>query len=314
MRSGDYHPEGHGTDKVNSLMGIKVLSGIKFILISMRPRQWVKNTFLFSGLVFSRNLFQAELLMKVSAGFILFCLAASSIYIFNDIQDRESDRKHPNKRWRPLALGNLQVTKAYFVSTIMAMVALVFASVLDLTFFAILMTYILLNLAYTLKLKQVVILDIMCIAFGFVLRILAGTTLAGIIPSDWLIVCTMTISLFLGFSKRRNELALIASNADNQRKVLEDYSIPFLDQMIAMVTACTVMSYILYTVSGETVARFGTRNLIFTIPFVLFGIFRYLYLIYHKRMIEEPTDLILRDLLSLFNIFLWLGMVIFIIY
>ena len=280
----------------------------------MRPRQWVKNTFLFSGLVFSKNLLQAELLMKVSAGFILFCLAASSIYIFNDIQDREKDRRHPEKRRRPITLGNLLVKKAYFVSILLGVTTLVFASVLDLTFFAILLTYILLNLAYSLKLKQVVILDIMCIAFGFVLRILAGTTLGRITPSDWLIVCTMTISLFLGFSKRRNELVFMVNNADDQRKVLADYSLPFLDQMIAMVTACTVMSYILYTVSSETVARFGTRNLIFTIPFVLFGIFRYLYLIYHKRRSEEPTDLILRDFPSLFNILLWLGMVILIIY
>jgi 4-hydroxybenzoate polyprenyltransferase len=291
-----------------------VLTGAKFILISMRPRQWVKNTFLFSGLVFSKNLFQAELLMKVSMGFILFCLAASSIYIFNDIQDRQNDSKHPEKGRRPIALGNLPVTQAYFVSVLLGGIALVFASVLDLTFFALLVTYILLNLSYSLKLKQVVILDIMCIAFGFVLRILAGTTLAGIIPSDWLIVCTMTISLFLGFSKRRNELVFMVNHTDNQRKVLADYSIPFLDQMIAMVTACTVMSYILYTISSETVARFGTRNLIFTIPFVLFGIFRYLYLIYHKRTIEEPTDLILRDLPCLVNILLWLGMVILVIY
>ncbi len=291
-----------------------VLTGAKFILISMRPRQWVKNTFLFSGLVFSKNLFQAELFMKVSMGFILFCLAASSIYIFNDIQDRQNDSKHPEKGRRPIALGTLPVTQAYFVSVLLGGIAMVFASVLDLTFFALLVTYILLNLSYSLKLKQVVILDIMCIAFGFVLRILAGTTLAGIIPSDWLIVCTMTISLFLGFSKRRNELVFMVNHTDNQRKVLADYSIPFLDQMIAMVTACTVMSYILYTVSSETVTRFGTRNLIFTIPFVLFGIFRYLYLIYHKRTIEEPTDLILRDLPCLVNILLWLGTIILIIY
>jgi 4-hydroxybenzoate polyprenyltransferase len=280
----------------------------------MRPRQWIKNTFLFSGLVFSKNLFQADLFMKVGMGFILFCLAASSIYIFNDIQDRDMDSKHPEKCRRPLALGNLQVTQAYFVSIFLGLIALVLASILNLTFFAVLATYILLNLAYSLKLKQVVILDIMCIAFGFVLRIFAGTVLAEIIPSDWLIVCTMTISLFLGFSKRRNELALRVHDSEDHRKVLTDYSIPFLDQMIAMVTACTVMSYILYTVSSETVARFGTRNLIFTIPFVLFGIFRYLYLIYHKRRMEEPTDLILQDASSLVNILLWLVMVILFIY
>ncbi|MFB3885482.1 MAG: decaprenyl-phosphate phosphoribosyltransferase [Thermodesulfobacteriota bacterium] len=291
-----------------------VLARVKFIWISMRPRQWIKNTFLFSGLVFSKNLFQGDLFLKVSGGFVLFCLAASSIYIFNDIRDRELDRKHPEKCRRPLALGNLQVTEAYFISLLLGIIALALAPLLSLTFFGVLVAYVLLNLVYSLKLKQVVILDIMCIAFGFVLRILAGTALAEIIPSDWLIVCTMTVSLFLGFSKRRNELALKVYDAEDYRKVLTDYSIPFLDQMIAMVTACTVMSYILYTVSSETVARFGTRNLVFTIPFVLFGIFRYLYLIYHKRRIEEPTDLILRDISSLVNILLWLGTVIFLIY
>ncbi len=293
---------------------MRVLTELKLILISLRPRQWVKNAFLFSGLIFSRNLLETEPLMKVSAGFILFCFAASSIYLFNDIQDRESDRHHLEKRRRPIALGNLPAKKAYLVSFLLAVISLFFASLLDLTFFSILVTYILLNLTYSIKLKHVVILDIMCIAFGFVLRVLAGTTLARITPSDWLIVCTMAISLFLGFSKRRNELVLVVDHVNQGRKVLEDYSIPFLDQMIAVVTACTVMSYILYTVSGETVTRFGTRNLVFTVPFVLFGIFRYLYLIYHKRSVKEPTDLILRDLPSLCNILLWLGMVILTIY
>ena len=177
---------------------------------------------------------------------------------------------------RPLAEGTLQVSEAYMVSMVLAAIAFILAFMMDRTFFVILLAYFILNLAYSLKIKQIVILDIMFIASGFVLRIFAGTTLAGVSPSDWLIICTITLSLFLGFSKRRNELVLMGENAGYQRKVLKEYSIHFLDQMISMVTACTVMSYILYTVSPETVNRFGTKNLIF--PFLLsylvfFGIF-----------------------------------------
>lgn len=284
------------------------------MLITLRPKQWFKNILLFVGLVFSQNLFQIGLFIKVSGGFVLFCLAASSIYVFNDIHDRESDRKHPEKCRRPLAEGTLQVSEAYMVSMVLAAIAFILAFMMDRTFFVILLAYFILNLAYSLKIKQIVILDIMFIASGFVLRIFAGTTLAGVSPSDWLIICTITLSLFLGFSKRRNELVLMGENAGYQRKVLKEYSIHFLDQMISMVTACTVMSYILYTVSPETVNRFGTKNLIFSIPFVLFGVFRYLYLIYLKKTIENPIDLILKDFPSLLNILLWFSAVMIIIY
>ena len=280
----------------------------------MRPRQWFKNIFLFVGLVFSQNLFQTELFINVCGGFLLFCLAASSIYVFNDIYDRESDRKHPEKYRRPLAEGTLQVFEAYMVSVVLAAIALILAFVMNRTFFVILLAYVILNLAYSLKIKQVVILDIMFIASGFVLRILAGTTLAEVNPSDWLVICTITLSLFLGFSKRRNELVLMGENAGTQRKVLKEYSIHFLDQMISMVTACTVMSYILYTVSPETVGRFGTKNLMFSIPFALFGVFRYLYLIYLKKKMGDPIDLILKDFPFLLNILLWISAIMIIIY
>ena len=282
--------------------------------MTLRPRQWVKNVFLFVGLVFSQNLFQIDLFIKVCEGFLVFCLAASSIYVFNDIHDRESDRRHPEKYRRPLAQGSLLVSEAYMVSMVLAAVALMLAFMMDRTFLLILLAYFVLNLAYSLKIKQVVILDIMFIASGFVLRILAGTTLAEVNPSDWLVICTITLSLFLGFSKRRNELVLMGENAGTQRKVLKEYSIHFLDQMISMVTACTVMSYILYTVSPETVGRFGTKNLMFSIPFALFGVFRYLYLIYLKKKMGDPIDLILKDFPFLLNILLWISAVMIIIY
>lgn len=291
-----------------------MISEAKHIIVSMRPKQWVKNVFIFAGLVFARHLFDMSLLVRVSVGFILFSLAASGTYIFNDIKDRKRDKEHPEKRKRPIAAGRLQITKAWIASLVLTTIALFMSFILDFSFFIILVAYVVINTLYTIKIKQVVILDVMCIAFGFLFRVLAGTTLAGVGPSDWLIICTVTVSLFLGFSKRRHELASIGPNATNHRKVLADYSITFLDQMIAVATACTVMSYALYTIAHETVAKFGTRNLIFTIPFVIYGIYRYLYLIHLKDLGGNPTGILLTDPPLIFNGLLWLVAVIFIIY
>ena len=291
-----------------------MLDSVRYILISMRPKQWVKNVFIFAGLIFSRNLFQGDLLIRVSVGFILFSLASGSIYILNDIIDIKNDREHPNKCKRPLAAGSLKVPKAVIVAVILTSFVLVVSFLLNINFFAILAAYIIINILYSFKIKQLVILDVMCIAMGFVLRVLAGTTLAGVSPSDWLFICAITISLFLGFSKRRHELALIGANANNHRKVLSDYSIPFLDQMIAVATACTVMSYALYTISAETVARFGTRNLVITIPFVIYGIYRYLYLIHKKEIGGNPTSAVLTDFPLLLDGIFWLIVIILVIY
>ena len=280
----------------------------------MRPKQWVKNVFVFAGLIFSHNLFDIYLLTRVTTGFCLFCLAASSIYIFNDIKDLEKDKKHPEKGKRPIASGRLQRNKAYAASAILAIIAFSGAVLLDPTFFFILAAYVLMNIAYTIKIKQVVILDVFCLASGFVLRVIAGTSLADVKPSAWLIICTITISIFLGLGKRRHELTLVGSNANNHREVLADYTINFLDQMISVATACTLMSYALYTIAGETVARFGTENLIFTIPFVIYGIYRYLYLIHQKQMGGNPTSALLTDFPLFLNGLLWLGTVIFVIY
>ncbi|CAB5115265.1 hypothetical protein D3OALGB2SA_2640 [Olavius algarvensis associated proteobacterium Delta 3] len=271
----------------------------------MRPHQWVKNVFIFAGLLFSRNLFSTSILIKVSSGFLIFSLAASSIYLLNDIIDIENDREHPKKKNRPLASGQLNVSTAWAAAFLLAVCAVLFAYLTDRLFFFIVVTYILMNIFYTLKLKQLVILDVMCIASGFVLRVLAGTSLAGVVPSDWLILCTITLSLFLGFSKRRHEIIFIGHEAGNHRKVLTQYSLPFLDQMISVATACTVISYALYTVSDETVSRFGTRNLIFTLPFVFYGIYRYLYLIHERKSGGNPTSAFLYDRPLLINCLLW---------
>jgi len=280
----------------------------------MRPVQWVKNLFIFAGLIFSGNLFHPEALIRVGNGFILFSLVASSIYVFNDIIDLEYDRAHPEKKNRPLAAGLMSVPAAYACSILLAAAGLICALALDQVFFAILLSYLIINVAYTIKIKKIVILDIMCIASGFVLRVLAGTELAEVMASDWLILCTIMLSLFLGFSKRRHELVVTGTDALSHRKVLGDYSISFLDQMIAVATACTVMSYALYTVSPQTVSRFGTRNLVFSIPFVIYGIYRYLYLIHQKNMGGNPTRELVSDLPMLINALLWALLVVLIIY
>ena len=291
-----------------------MISKLKYVVVSMRPEQWVKNLFVFAGLIFSGNLFHLGILIRVGCGFVLFSLVASSIYIFNDIHDVESDKAHPEKKTRPLAAGLLSIPSAYASATVLALVGLIVALTLDRMFFCILVVYLLINIAYTMRVKKMVILDVMCISSGFVLRVLAGTELAAVIPSDWLIICTITLSLFLGFSKRRHELILTGTDPYNRRTVLGEYSTRFLDQMIGIATACTVMSYALYTISPETVSRFGTRNLIFTIPFVLYGIYRYLYLIHQKNMGGNPTRELFADLPLLINAVLWVCVVVFIIY
>lgn len=291
-----------------------MLRTVRAILAAIRPTQWVKNVFLFAGLVFSGNLTHPVVLSRVCSGFMDFCLAAGSIYLLNDIFDLERDRHHPEKRHRPLASGQLSLPAAWTAAVLLGVSALGLALYLDRAFFRIVLLYLGINLAYSAWLKKVVILDVMCLSSGFVLRVLAGTRLAGVPPSDWLIICTITLALFLGFSKRRHELVLLEANPEDHRRVLGHYSLPFLDQMISVATASTVMAYALYTVAPQTVMRFGTRNLVFTLPFVLYGIYRYLYLIHQKKMGGNPAHALLTDLPLLINAVLWVVAVLIIIY
>jgi len=276
------------------------------ILASMRPLQWIKNLFLFAALIFSGHLFIQADLTRTMAGFVFFSLAASGIYLFNDITDIERDRIHPVKRLRPLPSGRLRAGFAAGASVALLAGGLAGAWFLEPGFAGILLTYIVLNVLYSIRLKNVVILDVMTIAAGFVLRVLAGAAIIAVPTSEWLIICTVLLALFLGFSKRRHELTMLESTADNHRAVLQHYSPYFLDQMIGIVTASTVMSYILYTISDDTVAKFGTKNLIFTVPFVLYGIFRYLYLVHKRDEGGDPTRLALTDRPLLANTILWI--------
>jgi 4-hydroxybenzoate polyprenyltransferase len=272
----------------------------------MRPQQWIKNLFLFAALVFSGHLFIKGDLERTVAGFILFSVAASGIYLFNDITDLERDRLHPVKKLRPLPSGRLRVGFAAGASVALAAAGLTGAWFLEPGFGGILLTYVVLNVFYSVRLKHVVILDVMTIAAGFVLRVLAGAAIIAVPTSEWLIICTVLLALFLGFSKRRHELTMLEATADNHRAVLQHYSPYFLDQMIGIVTASTVMSYILYTISDDTVGKFGTKNLIYTVPFVLYGIFRYLYLVHKRDEGGDPTRLALTDRPLLVNTILWI--------
>ena len=280
----------------------------------MRLQQWIKNLFLFAALVFSGHLFNVHDVLLTVAGFFTFCVLSSAVYLFNDVIDVESDRIHPVKSKRPLPSGKISPETAIMAASGLAIVSLVAGFLLHRGFGIVLATYLALNVSYSLKLKNIVILDVMSIAGGFVLRVVAGAVLIHVPTSEWLIICTILMSLFLGFSKRRTELISLEEQANPHRSVLAQYSPRFLDQMIGIVTASTVMSYALYTISEETVRKFGTQNLIYTVPFVLYGIFRYLYLVDKKAEGGDPTKTILTDIPLLINVVLWVVAVSLIIY
>jgi 4-hydroxybenzoate polyprenyltransferase len=254
------------------------------------------------------------MLSTVTAAFLIFCFISGSIYIINDVADVTADRKHPVKCKRPVASGELGVKTALLTATAIAIVCLCAAFYLGPYFFMTALGYLLLQLAYTLYFKYVVILDVFSIAAGFVLRVIAGAVVIDVEISSWFIICTILLSLFLGFSKRRHELESLEDDAHLHRKVLGDYSVYFLDQMISVVTASTVICYALYTMSAETVAKFGTSNLILTVPFVLYGIFRYLYLIHIKGEGGNPENILVKDIPLIIDIVLWAATAGFILY
>ncbi|MBI4549103.1 MAG: decaprenyl-phosphate phosphoribosyltransferase [Ignavibacteriae bacterium] len=287
---------------------------LRYILASMRLQQWIKNLFLFAGLIFSGHLIYSADVLKTLIGFFFFSLVTSGVYMFNDITDIERDKLHPVKSKRPLPSGNLSKQAAWIGTSVLSVVGLAGSFYLRVEFGLAALVYVTLNIFYSIRLKDVVILDAMTVAAGFVIRVVAGALLIGVPASEWLIICTILLSLFLGFSKRRHELTFLETQANTHRSVLQHYSPYFLDQMIGIVTASTVMSYALYTISEETVRKFGTTHLIYTVPFVLYGIFRYLYLVHKKIEGGNPTKLALTDRPLLVNIILWIVVASIIIY
>ncbi|MDH3743478.1 MAG: decaprenyl-phosphate phosphoribosyltransferase [Acidobacteriota bacterium] len=280
----------------------------------MRPSHWVKNVFVLAPIVFAGRLVDPWALGRVAIALLSFCAAASAVYAFNDIRDRDCDRNHPVKRDRPVASGRVSLALAGSLAAILAAIALAAASALGGDFLLVALFYLGINLLYTLWLKQVVILDVMSIAAGFVLRVAGGGAAIGVELSAWLLLCTIFLALFLAFSKRRHELALLADQASKQRRVLDHYGDTFLDQMINVVTASSVITYALYSVSPGILERFGHRFLLATMPFVLFGVFRYLYLTYQHPGKLNPTESVVRDWPSLVNVALWGAAVVMMLY
>lgn len=255
----------------------------------LRPRQWIKNGFVLLGLLFGHAADDPEKVTQALAAFVAFCLFSSAVYVMNDLIDREQDRLHPQKKWRPLAAGTVAAPTAVALGLVClsggAVLALGFTGGAQWTFFA----YLAINVAYSLGAKHVVILDVFIIAAGFMLRILAGTLGIGIQPSHWMLLCGLMLTLFLGFAKRHAEMNALESGGGDHRRVLEHYTAPMLDQFIGIVAAGTVVSYALYTVSAETVALHGTTHLVWTLPLVLYGMLRYLWRLHRRGGGGDPT-------------------------
>jgi 4-hydroxybenzoate polyprenyltransferase len=286
---------------------------IASIVNSLRPKQWTKNFFVFAGIIFSLKFLDLYLLLTVSCAFVLFCGLSSSIYLINDVNDVASDRRHPTKRLRPIAAGQLSLPGALAAAIILGLATLAAAFYLGFAFFLTALAYDILMLLYNFAFRNIVILDTFSIAGGFVLRATAGVAVIAVQLSPWLLICTILLSLFIALGKRRHELVAI-NDAGRHRKILDEYSPQLLDQMISAVAGSTVMAYALYTLWPETIAKFGTHYLVYTIPFVLYGIFRYLYLIYRKEKGGEPEELLLTDWPLFIDIILWIGSLMAVIY
>lgn len=271
----------------------------------LRCDQWIKNVFVFAGLLFGSRFHALEHWLHAGIAFVLFCAVASAAYIYNDIVDEDADRTHPVKRHRPLASGAISVGTARVIQGILLAGGLGGAALFDREILGVLIGYALLNVLYSHILKHQVVIDVMVIAIGFVLRVVAGCIAVAVVPSVWILLCTFLLALFLGFGKRRHELLLVEGGMRGHRQVLDSYGIKFLDQMIVVVSALTITCYIMFTVWPDTVQRHGTANLVYTVPLVLYGLFRYDFLVYRAEEGGNPTDLMLTDRPLLLTLLLW---------
>ena len=289
--------------------------GVARALIAVqRPRQWIKNCVIFAALVFSHSLTDIGQFLRAVAAFGLFCAVSSAVYILNDILDIENDRQHPTKSKRPIAAGELSTSLAGTLGVGLAVAALPLSWMIGPWFAALAATYLAMNLLYSAWLKRVVIIDVMIISSGFVIRAVAGGVAIEVEVSAWLILCAILLSLFLGFTKRRQELEQLEGRAEQHREILKEYSVAFLDQMISIVTSATVIAYVLYTLAPETRAKLDTDYLPLTIPFVLYGIFRYLYLVHRRHMGGSPTGALYADKPLLLCVLLWAATAVAILY
>ena len=284
------------------------------LLRAMRPKQWTKNLLVFAALLFAQRLGDPQAAFVALATFALFCLLSSSVYLVNDVLDIEEDRQHPTTRFRPRAAGLISHHFALVWAVALGAVGLVGSYFINSTTGTVALTYLLLILVYTLWLKHIVIIDVLTVAVGYVLRAVVGATAIEVGISPWLLICTILLALFLVLSKRRQELIMLEEAAAEHRRSLGEYSAYLLDQMIAVVTASTLMAYCLYTISDRTVEQLGTKNLMYTIPFVIYGIFRYLYLVHQKNQGEAPDRVLLTDAPLLLNVVAYVVVVILILH
>ncbi len=286
----------------------------KALIETMRPRQWIKNLLVFAGVLFSLKLFELDSLLRSTAAFFIFCVVSGAVYIMNDLVDYKRDLAHPEKRNRPIASGRLPRRAALVALIFLTILSFSLGWLLSAKFALVTFVYFVMNIAYSFKLKNIVIIDVMTIAIGFVLRAVAGAVVISVSFSHWLLMCTMLLALFLAICKRRHELYLISDNAANHRAVLEHYSLALIDQMTAIVTASALVAYALYTISPEVIGKFKTNKLIYTFPFVLFAIFRYLYLVMTKNQGGSPEKVFLQDKAMIIDLFLWVVAVLGILY
>jgi 4-hydroxybenzoate polyprenyltransferase len=300
--------------KLEQPLSISVGRNLRALLIEMRPREWSKNLLVFSGVIFSKSLTDTHSLWISLLGFILFCCASSGIYLFNDLCDLARDREHPIKCKRPLASGALNLNVARFALVILLTAATLGSLALNYSFALVIAIYLTTCLSYSLKLKDIVILDVILIASGFVLRAVSGAVLIGVDVSEWLVLCTSMVALLVGFGKRRHELALLEGGAENHRRALGDYSIHFVDSLMNICAGAAVITYALYTRADETVLRVGSHGMLLTIPFVVYGVFRYLFLIHRRNEGGDPVQILFRDRPTLLNLLLWILTAGFVIY
>ncbi len=293
------------------------MNGALPFIEALRPRQWVKNGFVLAPLVFARKVGDFHALTAAFMALLSFCAVSSAVYILNDLADRERDRLHPVKRNRPIASGRLSPRAALLEAVLLALLGLGTALAIPgpgPAFVAYPLFYLVLNTAYSFRLKHVVILDVLCISVGFLVRVVAGGAAIQVPLSSWLILCTLFISLLLAILKRRAELIRLQEGKSSTRRVLEDYDPGFLDMLPGPLGAMTIMAYSLYTVDRQTIAKFGSRDLILTIPFVIYGVFRYLYLAWKKDQGGDPTGLVLEDKGILAAGLFWLIFCVLVIY
>jgi len=285
------------------------------LLELLRPKQWIKNLFIFAPLLFAGELLHFEILFKSIIAFFAFCGTSSIVYIINDILDKEADKVHKEKKYRPIASGKISISEALIFAIVILVITILLSSTQNFYFWIVLVIYFVLNILYSLWVKHIVILDVFFISAGFMLRVIGGAVAIWVPLSSWMILTTIFISLFLAISKRRAELVQVdEENIEIQRKVLFHYDTVFLDQMNTIAATGTIICYALYTVSEKAIKTFHTENLIYTTPFVIYGIFRYLYLIHIKKLGENPANILTRDIPLIINAILWFIISVLIIY